>query len=65
MDMKCKKMILLTMKMNNADQKKLRFTSTRTVNLNMFFKVSTIIIIIGIRYEINVIINLFFLFFFY
>jgi len=47
MDMKCKKLILLTMKKNNAIQTTLRFTSTKTVNLNMFFKVSAIIIIIG------------------
>ncbi|XP_060878102.1 odorant receptor 46a-like isoform X2 [Metopolophium dirhodum] len=38
MDMKCKKLILLTMKMNNANQKKLKFTRTRIVNLEMFFK---------------------------
>eukprot|EP00102_Acyrthosiphon_pisum_P022640 XP_016659850.1 PREDICTED: odorant receptor 33a isoform X3 [Acyrthosiphon pisum] len=38
MDMKCKKLILLTMQMNNANQKTLRFTRTRIVNLEMFFK---------------------------
>ena len=44
MDMKCKKLILLTMKMNNANYKKLKFTRTKIVNLEMFFKVSTNII---------------------
>ncbi|XP_060868354.1 uncharacterized protein LOC132943398 [Metopolophium dirhodum] len=38
MDMKCKKLILLTMKLNNANQKTLRYTRTRVVNLEMFFK---------------------------
>ncbi|CAI6346948.1 unnamed protein product [Macrosiphum euphorbiae] len=38
MDMKCKKLILLTMKMNNANYKKLKFTRTKIVNLEMFFK---------------------------
>ncbi|CAH1724470.1 unnamed protein product [Aphis gossypii] len=41
MDMKCKKLISLTMQMNNANYKKLRFTRTKIVNLEMFFKVST------------------------
>jgi len=44
MDMKCKKLILLTMKMNNANYKKLKFTITKIVNLEMFFKVNTKII---------------------
>ncbi|CAI6373122.1 unnamed protein product [Macrosiphum euphorbiae] len=38
MDMKCKKLILLTMTLNNANQKKLKFTRTKIVNLEMFFK---------------------------
>ncbi|XP_050057462.1 odorant receptor 94b-like, partial [Aphis gossypii] len=38
MDMKCKKLILLTMRMNNANYKKLKFTRTKVVNLEMFFK---------------------------
>ncbi|CAI6373156.1 unnamed protein product [Macrosiphum euphorbiae] len=38
MDMKCKKLILLTMRLNNANQKKLKFTRTKIVNLEMFFK---------------------------
>ncbi|KAL4083387.1 hypothetical protein QTP88_028711 [Uroleucon formosanum] len=38
MDMKCKKLILMTMNLNNADNKKLKFTSTKIVNLEMFFK---------------------------
>ncbi|KAL4098223.1 hypothetical protein QTP88_022867 [Uroleucon formosanum] len=38
MDMKCKKLILLAMKMNNANQKKLKFTRTKIINLEMFFK---------------------------
>jgi len=46
MDMKCKKLILLTMKMNNANQKKLKFIQTKIVNLEMFFKVNTKIITI-------------------
>jgi len=46
MDMKCKKLILQTMQLNNANQKKLRFTRTRIVNLEMFFKVRTNEIII-------------------
>ncbi|XP_060879091.1 odorant receptor 46a-like [Metopolophium dirhodum] len=39
MDLKCKKLILLTMKMNNANQKKLKFTRTKIVNLEMFYKI--------------------------
>lgn len=46
MDIKCKKLILLTMKMNNAYHKKLRYTRTKIVSLEMFFRVSTSIIII-------------------
>ncbi|XP_060858694.1 uncharacterized protein LOC132936046 [Metopolophium dirhodum] len=38
MDMKCKKLILLMMKLNNANHKKLKFTRTKIVNLEMFFK---------------------------
>ncbi|XP_022169093.1 odorant receptor 46a-like, partial [Myzus persicae] len=38
MDMKCKKLILLAMKLNNANYKKLKFTRTKIVNLEMFFK---------------------------
>ncbi|XP_060857454.1 uncharacterized protein LOC132935036 isoform X1 [Metopolophium dirhodum] len=38
MDMKCKKLILLTMILNNANHKKLKFTRTKIVNLEMFFK---------------------------
>jgi len=41
MDMKCKRLILLMMKLNNANHKKLKFTRTKIVNLEMFFKVST------------------------
>jgi len=40
MNMKSKKLILLTMKMNNANQKKLKITKTRIVNLEMYLKVS-------------------------
>ncbi|KAL5239807.1 hypothetical protein ACI65C_007217 [Semiaphis heraclei] len=40
MDMKCKKLILLTMRMNNANKKSLKFTITKIVNLEMFFKVA-------------------------
>eukprot|EP00102_Acyrthosiphon_pisum_P026807 XP_016664017.1 PREDICTED: uncharacterized protein LOC107885094 [Acyrthosiphon pisum] len=38
MDMKCKQLILLTMQLNNANQKKLRFSRTKIVNMEMFFK---------------------------
>ncbi|KAL4097258.1 hypothetical protein QTP88_022061 [Uroleucon formosanum] len=38
MDIKCKKLILFAMKMNNGDQKKLKFTRTKIINLEMFFK---------------------------
>ncbi|XP_060869024.1 uncharacterized protein LOC132943898 [Metopolophium dirhodum] len=38
MDMKCKKLILLTMQLNNANHQKLKFTRTKIVNLEMFFK---------------------------
>jgi len=41
MNIKCRKLILLTMRMNNANQKKLKFTRTKIVNLELFFKVST------------------------
>jgi len=41
MNMKCKKMILLTMKFNNTKQKKLKFTMTKIVNLELFCLVST------------------------
>jgi len=46
MNIKCKKLILLTMKLNNANHKKLKFTETKIVNLEMFFKVSITIIIL-------------------
>ncbi|KAL5235853.1 hypothetical protein ACI65C_003263 [Semiaphis heraclei] len=38
MNMKCKKLILLIMQMNNANEIKLKFTRTKIVNLEMFFK---------------------------
>ncbi|XP_022169061.1 odorant receptor 46a-like [Myzus persicae] len=38
MDLKCKKLILLAMQLNNANHKKLKFTRTKIVNLEMFFK---------------------------
>jgi len=41
MDMKYKQLILLTMKLNNANNKQLKFTRTKIVNLEMFFKVRT------------------------
>ncbi|XP_022169091.1 uncharacterized protein LOC111032915, partial [Myzus persicae] len=37
MDMKCKKLILLTMKLNNTNHKKWKFTRTKIVDLKMFF----------------------------
>jgi len=39
MDMKCKILILFTMKINNAHQQKLQYTRTRIINLEMFYKV--------------------------
>jgi len=41
MNLKCKKLILLTMMMNNAHQKKLKFTSQNIVNMEMFSRVRT------------------------
>jgi len=41
MDLKCKELVLMTMKMNNAHQQKLKFSSIYIVNLEMFFRVST------------------------
>ncbi|KAL4084860.1 hypothetical protein QTP88_027739 [Uroleucon formosanum] len=38
MDMKFKKLVLLTMKLNNANNKSLKFTRTKIVNLEMCFK---------------------------
>jgi len=46
MNMKCKKLVLLTMQLNNANNQQLKFTRTKIVNLEMFFKVSTNIVII-------------------
>jgi len=45
MDMKCKKLILLTMQLNNAHQKKTQYTRTKIVNLEMFYKVCTIVML--------------------
>lgn len=39
MDIKSKKLILLMMKLNNANHLKLKFTSLKTINLEMFYKV--------------------------
>ncbi|XP_060860110.1 odorant receptor 46a-like [Metopolophium dirhodum] len=39
MDMKCKQLILLTMILNNTNHKMLKFTRTKIVNLEMFFKI--------------------------
>ncbi|XP_025205100.1 odorant receptor 46a-like [Melanaphis sacchari] len=38
MDMKCKKLILLIMRVNNANFKKLKFTTLKIINLEFFFK---------------------------
>ncbi|XP_022160823.1 uncharacterized protein LOC111026938 [Myzus persicae] len=38
MDMKCKKLISLAMNTHNAHQKKLQYTKTRIVNLEIFYK---------------------------
>lgn len=40
MDIKCKKLLLMAMKMNNANQKKLRFSQLKIINLEFFFSVS-------------------------
>ncbi|KAE9539985.1 hypothetical protein AGLY_005237 [Aphis glycines] len=37
-DMKCKKLILLTMVMNNAHHQKLQYTRTRIINLEIFYQ---------------------------
>ncbi|XP_022177095.1 uncharacterized protein LOC111038350 [Myzus persicae] len=37
MDMKCKKLILLTMRMNNAHHQKLQYTRTRIINMEIFY----------------------------
>nr|UMT69239.1 odorant receptor 53 [Myzus persicae] len=39
MNIKCRKLILLTMRMNNTNQKKLKFTGTKIVNLELFYKI--------------------------
>jgi len=54
MNMKCKKLILSTMKLNNTNNQKLKFTRTKIVNLEMFFKVGTIIYY---NYDLNSIIQ--------
>lgn len=41
MDIECKKLILLTMRMNYANKQKLQFTRTNIVYREMFFKVRT------------------------
>lgn len=46
MDLKSKKMILFAMIMNNANKLKIKFTSTKIVNLEMFSHVSITIRII-------------------
>lgn len=40
MDLESKKLILLSMKMINATQMKLKFTSTKVVSLELFANVS-------------------------
>jgi len=45
MDIKCKKNILLTMKINNIHQQKIQYTRARIVNLEMFYKVCTIVML--------------------
>ncbi|CAH1736374.1 unnamed protein product [Aphis gossypii] len=37
-DMKCKKLILLTMVMNDAHHQKLQYTRTRIINLEIFYQ---------------------------
>ena len=51
MDMKCKQLTLSTMQMNNANHKKLKFTRTKIVNLEMFYKVNISIPIYEIVFE--------------
>ena len=50
MDMKSKKLILLAMKLNNANQLKIKFTSTKIVNLAMFTSVC-ITLIFTVSYD--------------
>lgn len=44
MDMESKKLILYTMKMNNANQLKLKYTNTKIINLEMYTAVRIIIL---------------------
>ncbi|KAL5239261.1 hypothetical protein ACI65C_006671 [Semiaphis heraclei] len=57
MDMKCKKFILLSMKLINANNKDLKFTRTKIVNLEMFFKTMsncyTVISVLNIDHKHN------------
>ncbi|XP_022183683.1 uncharacterized protein LOC111043137 isoform X2 [Myzus persicae] len=52
MDMKCKKLILLTMRMNNAHQPKLQYTRTRIINMEIFYQTMRVCYTI-----VNVLIN--------
>lgn len=48
MDMKCKKLILFTMNMNNAHQQKLKFSNMRVFSLEMFFGVCIVYIVANV-----------------
>ncbi|XP_029346749.1 odorant receptor 33b-like [Acyrthosiphon pisum] len=43
MDMKFKKLILLTMRMNDAHQQKLQYTKTKIINMEIFYHVCFIL----------------------
>lgn len=45
MNIKLKKTILLAMQLNNAHQKKLQYSKTKVVNLEMFFQVRKLLLI--------------------
>jgi len=44
MDIELKKSILLTIKMANAHQNKFQFTSTRIINIELFYQVCFILL---------------------
>lgn len=56
MDIKCKKLILLIMNINSAQQLKLKITNTKIINMEMFTNVCITLIIIYYltKYSINI-----------
>jgi len=53
MDIKCKKLILLAMEMNNANHLKMKFTSTKIVNKEMFTQVNITLHIYMVNYKMK------------